>query len=116
MRVLGAGLPRTGTTSLSAALQVVLGGRCYHMHEVFKHLEHVPAWRAATDGQPPDWHEFFRGYTAAVDWPASAFWRELMTAFPNAVVVLSVRADAETWWQSVAATVLPTARNEQTPE
>ncbi len=33
--VLGAGLPRTGTTSLQVALQQLLGGKCYHMKEVF---------------------------------------------------------------------------------
>jgi len=29
--VIGAGLPRTGTLSLSKALEILLGGECYHM-------------------------------------------------------------------------------------
>jgi Sulfotransferase domain len=56
LRVVGAGLPRTGTRSLKQALELLLGGRCYHMHEVFTHLEDVPAWRAALRGDEPDWH------------------------------------------------------------
>jgi hypothetical protein len=115
-RVLGAGLPRTGTTSLQAALSQLLGGPTYHMHEVFDHLEHVPVWREALAGRPPEWRSFFADYVAAVDWPASAFWRELTAAFPDAPVVLSVRADASTWWESAQATVLPTAWKEQPPE
>ncbi len=34
--VIGAGLPRTGTTSMKLALELLLGGRCYHMRDVFK--------------------------------------------------------------------------------
>jgi len=86
------------------------------MHEVFEHLDHVPVWRAALDGNPPSWPKFFSDYKAAVDWPASAFWRELCAAFPSAVVVLSVRDSARTWWESANATVLPTAWHEQPPE
>ena len=86
------------------------------MHEVFKHLDHVGAWRAALAGQPPDWQAFFRDYKAAVDWPASAFWRELSAAFPEAKVVLSARSDPQAWWDSAHATVLPTAWKDQPPE
>ncbi|MET1050685.1 MAG: sulfotransferase, partial [Acidimicrobiales bacterium] len=34
IRVVGAGLGRTGTTSLKAALEQLLGGPCHHMFEV----------------------------------------------------------------------------------
>ena len=34
LRIIGAGLGRTGTTSLKLALQDLLGGPCYHMLEV----------------------------------------------------------------------------------
>ena len=34
--VIGAGLPRTGTLSMQAALQRLLNGPCYHMIEVFE--------------------------------------------------------------------------------
>ena len=111
LRVVGAGLPRTATRSLKVALELLLGGRCYHMHEVFEHLEDVPVWRAAVRGDEPDWRSFPPDCVAAVDWPASAFWRELTDANPGAVIILSTRADARTWWQSCDATILGVARN-----
>ena len=85
LRVVGAGLGRTGTMSLKVALERLLGGRCYHMAEVMNRPEHVPLWRQAAGGTLPDWNELFRGYRAAVDWPACSFWPELSKAFPDAI-------------------------------
>jgi hypothetical protein len=115
LRVVGAALPRTGTLSLKRALERLLGGSCYHMHEVFEHLDHVPVWREALKGHLPDWHVFLAGYVATVDWPAAAFWRELSEANPEALVLLSVR-DPETWWESADQTILTAARHEQPPD
>jgi len=116
LRVVGAGFPRTGTKSLQQALQQILGGPCYHMVEVFEHLEHVPVWRDAVRGQPPNWDEFLSDYVAAVDWPASAFWRELSAANPNALIVLSVRDDPETWWRSADRTIFTITRLDEHPK
>jgi Sulfotransferase domain len=116
LRVVGAGMPRTGTRSLKAALEVLLGGACYHMEEVFDHLDHVPTWRAALHGDAVDWDTFMARYVAAVDWPVSAFWRELSAANPDALVILSVRDGPETWWESVEATILPSMRSEHPPD
>lgn len=107
LRVVGAGLGRTGTLSLKLALERLLGGPCYHMLEVFEHPAHVAQWHAAARGEPPDWRELLAGYRAAVDWPASAFWPELARAFPDALVLLSVR-DADAWWRSAEKTIFPT--------
>lgn len=104
LRVVGAGLPRTGTFSLKTALETLLGGPCYHMLELVQNLEHVATWHDAVRGRMPDWADFLSGYSATVDWPASAFWRELSGTFPDAIVLLSVR-DGESWWESVSRTV-----------
>jgi hypothetical protein len=105
LQVVGAGPGRTGTHSLKLALETLLGAPCYHMLEVFTHPEHVPQWDAAVHGQPVDWDGLFTGYAAAVDWPAAAFWRELADAYPDALVLLSMRDDADTWWRSASATI-----------
>ena len=43
LKVIGAGLGRTGTMSLKIALEKLLGGPCYHMVKLFEHLEeHTP--------------------------------------------------------------------------
>jgi len=106
LRVVGAGVGRTGTLSLKLALERLLGAPCYHMIEVFGKPEHVPLWTGAAHGQMPDWNAMMRGYAAAVDWPASAFWPELAEAFPDALVLLSVR-DADAWWRSANGTIFP---------
>ena len=109
LRVVGAGLGRTGTLSLKVALEQLLGGPCYHMAEVFAHPEHVARWHAAARGEMPDWHGLFAGYRAAVDWPAASFWPELARAFPDALVLLSLR-DPESWWQSAHDTIFSATR------
>ena len=112
LRVVGAGLARTGTMSLRLALQTLLGGPCYHMSEVFPRPDHVTAWHRASLGNPPDWDELLAGFAAAVDWPVSGFWRELSAANPDAVVLLSVRESPEAWWQSASRTVFYAAERE----
>ncbi|HEY5049049.1 MAG TPA: sulfotransferase [Rhizomicrobium sp.] len=104
LRVVGAGFGRTGTNSLKVALEKLLGAPCYHMIEVFAHPEHVPLWHQASLGNMPDWDKLFDGYAAAVDFPASVFWPELMKAYPDALVLLSVR-DPDAWWQSASETI-----------
>ena len=41
LQVIGAGIGRTGTNSLKVALEMLLGGPCYHMFELLNHLEDV---------------------------------------------------------------------------
>jgi hypothetical protein len=110
LRVVGAGLPRTATHSLKNALEQLLGGPCYHMVEVFQHLEHVSTWRAAIRGDAIDWRAFPPDCVAAVDWPASAFWHELAEANPDALIVLSTRESAAKWWESADETIFPVLR------
>jgi hypothetical protein len=52
--VLGAGYGRTGTTSLSDALDI-LGFPCYHMKVATK--KDAKIWAAATDGKKVDWEK-----------------------------------------------------------
>ena len=116
LRVVGAGLPRTATHSQKKALELLLGGRCYHMAEVFEHLEDVPTWSAAARGDEVDWSSFPPDCVAAVDWPASAFWRELAAANPDALILLSTRQSAAKWWESADETIFPVIRNPVEPE
>ena len=116
LRVVGAGLGRTGTNSLKVALEQLLGGPCYHMLEVFQHPEHVPLWQQAVDGKLADWDAIFGDYVTAVDWPMASFWRELAAANPDAVILLSTRDSAETWWQSAHETIFGFVEFGDTPE
>jgi hypothetical protein len=115
LRVVGAGLGRTGTNSLKLALERLLGAPCYHMLEVLSHPEHVPLWHAAVRGEKVDFQALLSGYAAAVDWPASAFYKELAEAFPDAIVLFSVR-DAASWWKSADATIFAGLRRQRQAE
>ncbi len=103
MKLIGAGLPRTATTTQMIALEM-LGLPCYHMRDMMSDLEtSVPQWRAALDGNG-DWDELFEGKESVVDWPGSYHWRELMDVYPDAKVLLSVRS-AESWIESMHNTI-----------
>jgi len=92
LRVIGAGLSRTGTHSLSAALEV-LGLKSIHFDTA--RLNDV------LDGtnQSPD----FRRYDdvdAVCDLPAAVFYQELLAAYPESKAVLTVR-DVNDWYPSI---------------
>jgi hypothetical protein len=106
LRVVGAGVGRTGTASLKRALEVLLDGPCYHMLEVLENPDHDLFWSAAVRDGRDDFATVIDGYAAAVDWPVSAFWRELATQNPDALILLSTRDSAERWWRSYEATIV----------
>ena len=107
---------RTGSHSLKIALETLLGGTCYHMVEVFPRPEHVPLWHEAILGRQPEWSTMLEGFSAAVDWPAAAVWRDLHEAFPESIVLLSVRSSGDAWWRSFSETILPVMQRGPTPD
>jgi hypothetical protein len=116
VRVVGAGLGRTGTHSLKLALEQLLGGPCYHMMEVFGRPDDVPKWQRAVDGDPGPWEDLVAGFSAAVDWPASAFWKSISEAYPDSVILLSTRSSADAWYQSATDTIFEVMRRGGTPD
>jgi sulfotransferase family protein len=99
MKVIGAGLPRTGTTSMKAALERLGLGPCYHMFEILTNPDQVDRWLPLASGGPVVWERVFEGYQSSQDWPASYFWREQAEAYPQAKIILTVR-DPERWYAS----------------
>jgi hypothetical protein len=114
LALIGAGLGRTGTLSLKAALERLGYGPCYHMIEVLAAPERGWHWLEQTQSGSRDWDGIFHGYRATVDWPAAAFWRELVERYPDAKVLLSLR-DADRWYDSVMNTIYP-AMTQAPPE
>ncbi|WP_109505642.1 sulfotransferase family protein [Nocardioides speluncae] len=128
VKVIGAGLGRTGTDSVKAALELLGFGPCHHMKELFANPSSIRGWLDAATGRQTDWHQLLAGYGSALDWPSASFWRELASAYPHARVLLTVR-DPQRWYDSVADTLYRTryqstaemppalrARFEATPE
>jgi hypothetical protein len=104
LRVVGAGVGRTGTASLKLALEQLLDGRCHHMFEMVGDAAQTPGWTDAINGADVDWQQLLSGYVAQVDWPGASFWPELSAANPDALVLLSTR-DADAWYRSASNTI-----------
>ncbi|WP_084433838.1 sulfotransferase family protein [Kibdelosporangium aridum] len=115
LKLINAGLGRTGTTSLQVALERLGFGPCYHMFDIVGSQERLAQWeKIVCDGQSPDWPEVFDGYTSAVDGPPAIYYRQIVEAFPETKVVLTVR-DAERWYQSTYETLYQFVANGQAP-
>jgi hypothetical protein len=104
IQIIGAGLGRTGTLSLKAALEELGFTKCYHMVEVFTRKDDAQIWDSALCGEPVDWDGLFAGYRATVDLPSCLFYREQMEKYPEAKVILTVR-DPERWYDSARQTI-----------
>ncbi len=111
LKIIGAGFGRTGTLSVYMALNQ-LGFPCYHMFEVLENKNnksHLNFWRKVANTAPGTqhpWDEVFSAYTATVDNPACCVWRELLTAYPDAKVLLTLHPrSAKTWYESTKDTI-----------
>lgn len=95
----GAGLGRTGTTSVQRALEQ-LGYHAYNFEEAVAN-DHLETWQRIFEGElEPDWPMLFAGYDATISWPASFYYRELNEAYPTAKFILTTR-DPERWADSL---------------
>ncbi len=103
MKIIGAGLPRTATLTQKVALEMLGFEPCYHMVNVLGNLDNVPRWQEALEGRS-EWDDIFGHFQATVDWPGAFFYRDLMEAYPEAKVLLSVR-DGEAWERSMGETI-----------
>jgi hypothetical protein len=104
LKVIGAGLGRTGTLSLKLALEHIGFGPCYHMSEMLAGIRrNVPLWIEAAKSNP-DWDAIFAGYQSTTDYPGCMFWRQISAHYPDAKIVLTTR-DPDKWFESGAATV-----------
>lgn len=103
MKLINAGLGRTGTTSLKGALDRLGFGPVYHTTDLFTSPKDLDLWEGAMEGEEVDWRAFFAGYEVA-DWPVGLFYKDIIRAHPEAKVMLSVR-DPEGWFESINGTL-----------
>ena len=111
LKIVGVGFGRTGTDSTREALNQ-LGLPCYHMREVMnrkKNPHHLRFWRRVADSEPGterDWSEVFENYKASIDNPAACVWRELIQAYPDAKVLLTLHPGGpDAWYDSTWETI-----------
>lgn len=110
MKIIGSGFGRTGTLSLKAALEILGFAPCYHMQTVIKQPRHIKLWQKIAYGELVPWDTIFAGYQAAVDFPASIFYQELLAQYPHAKIIHTVR-DPDRWYSSTEETIFRFANN-----
>ena len=111
LELIGVGFGRTGTESTKVALDR-LGYRCYHMSEVVngrRNPGHLDFWLDVSETGTEavsDWERVFADYRATVDFPAACAWRELLQAYPEAKVLLTLHPRGpQAWYESTWQTI-----------
>ena len=104
IKIIGAGFPRTGTTTLKRSLETLGHKRVYHMKELLVNPERLHYWKTLSETGTTDWDGLYDGYDATVDFPGYPWYKEHMKQYPEAKVILTVR-DFESWYKSVHSTV-----------
>jgi predicted naringenin-chalcone synthase len=88
--------------SLKVALEELGAGPCLHpLDEPEPDSTH---WQQIADGEQVDWREAFEGFGSTVDWLGARYYGEMIEAWPQARVILSVR-DPESWYESCHASL-----------
>jgi len=114
--VIGAAFPRTGTTSLTDALDKLGFGPTYHITEMLERNE-LEQWDV--DGADyaqnifpklPNFAKLLADYGSGVDVPFCIFWKEIFEAYPNSKVILTIR-DEEKWYKSCYDTISKIGRH-----
>lgn len=109
LKIIGAGLGRTGTSSTKLALEMLGFDACYHMSELMANPHQLAYWQEALKTGTTDWDTLFNGYQSTVDYPSAMFYQAQMQAYPDAKVLLTVR-DPERWYESVLTTIYAVSR------
>lgn len=111
LKIIGAGFGRTGTLSTCTALNS-LGYPYYHMFEIIENKEnkgHLEFWNDVANapaGEQHNWDQVFKKYTATVDNPGCCVWRELLEAYPEAKVLVTLHPRGpEAWYESTMDTI-----------
>ncbi|MEJ7757788.1 MAG: sulfotransferase [Nocardioidaceae bacterium] len=105
LRLIGAGLPRTGTSSCARLPRHLPGAPAYHMSRSLRPPRARPTWVAAIEGTRRCGRLLpvrRRGRRAVLDLLARAG-----RGVPGRPVLLSTRGSAKVWHRSMDATVLP---------
>jgi hypothetical protein len=108
LKVIGAGMGRTGTLALKIALERLGFGPCYHGSDLVSNPGHWSFWQRVIDGEVDDFDSIFANYAAVTDAPGWYFFRQLANRYVDAKVILTVR-DVNAWFESTQATVLSDA-------
>jgi len=104
LKIIGAGLPRTGTNSLKRSLEMLGISKCYHMKTLLTNPDQLHFWLQLEETGSTDWDTLYNGFQGSVDFPCYPFYKEHLKRYPDAKVILTVR-DFDSWYKSVKSTI-----------
>ena len=104
LKIIGAGLPRTGTTTLKRSLEILGYDKVYHMKVLLTNPDQYHLWDTLDKTNTTDWDTLYDGYQATVDFPCYPWYKEHMKRYPDAKVILTVRS-FDGWYKSIYNTV-----------
>jgi hypothetical protein len=110
LEVIGVGYGRTGTYSLTLALEE-LGHKTLHTQHMYETASILDMWDelifkpALASGQAslgaPDFDLIARvGYSATTDLPMSLYFEQMVEKYPDSKFILTTRGSSEEWWRS----------------
>jgi predicted naringenin-chalcone synthase len=124
VKVIGAGFGRTGTMSLKVALEELGVGPCFHCPDPdatssadppqpapavtasgsrstlrLRESASVRPAESRWDSDAVDWRATLDGWGSTVGWLGARYYRQMLDAWPQALVLLSVR-DPDAWYAS----------------
>ena len=104
LKIIGAGFPRTGTTTLKRCLEELGYSKTYHMKELLVNPDQLHFWLELEETGTTDWDTLYDGYQATVDFPGYPYYKEHLERYPDAKVILTVRP-FDKWYLSAYSTV-----------
>ena len=104
IKIIGAGLPRTGTNTLKDSLEKLGYKKTYHMKELLVNPQTLHYWKTLDQTGTTNWDELYDGFQASVDFPAYPWYKEHLKKYPDAKIILTVRP-FEDWYTSVHSTI-----------
>lgn len=99
LKVIGAGFPRTGTTTLKKSLGQLGIGPAYHFKDLIADPSRLKYWEALENTGQTNFDKLFEGFRASVDFPGYPYYKLLMKQYPEAKVILTLR-DFDSWYES----------------
>ncbi|MEZ4796833.1 MAG: sulfotransferase [Flavobacteriaceae bacterium] len=104
IKVIGAGFPRTGTTTLKKALETLGYKDTYHFKDLIANPKKLKYWKDLEEKGDTNFEALFDGFQATVDFPGYPYYKILLKKYPDAKVILTKR-DVDKWYESTLKTV-----------
>lgn len=99
LKIIGAGFPRTGTTTLKQSLEILGFEKAYHFKDLIADPSKLKYWLEIEKKGHTNFEQLFDGYKASVDFPGYPYYKLLLKKYPEAKVILTLR-DFDSWYES----------------